>query len=222
MWRPLAGIGRHTLAENHTRAGKKTVEMIDCKEESHGVFAVSLFERNSCESIVSFVKTLDRPDDWTNAQVAGTTENGSYYSAVKPDIRSASLLASRHGSQILRDFDEKIHNVIKPLVKQIWRVELTKHFGTHMIRYSPGGHYVTHQDAGQVALDRYFTVVCYLNDDFEGGHTWFPSLSYSAIPECGKAILFPSTYFHRGEPVTRGEKYVLVTWILGPIPISWI
>jgi predicted 2-oxoglutarate/Fe(II)-dependent dioxygenase YbiX len=61
-----------------------------------------------------------------------------------------------------------------------------------------------------------------LNDDFTGGRTLFPTLNYATTPAAGQAIIFPSNYLHGSEPVSRGKKFVLVSWIDGPVPIKWI
>ena len=94
--------------------------------------------------------------------------------------------------------------------------------GTQMIRYGKGGHYIPHADAGRDLPERYFTVVCYLNDDSEGGDTSFPALGATVKPKTGQAIVFPARYLHCAEPVTRGEKFVLIAWVCGPVPIDWI
>ncbi|MGA8311890.1 MAG: 2OG-Fe(II) oxygenase, partial [Terriglobales bacterium] len=95
--------------------------------------------------------------------------------------------------------------------------------GTEIVRYSPGGHYVPHKDANELELaNRYFTVLCYLNDSFEEGKTSFTSLNFTAAPAAGKTLVFPSRYLHCAEPVTRGEKFVFITWLCGPPPIKWI
>jgi predicted 2-oxoglutarate/Fe(II)-dependent dioxygenase YbiX len=100
-------------------------------------------------------------------------------------------------------------------------VKLVETCGTQIIRYRKGGRYVAHTDAGVDYAERYFSVVCYLNDDFTGGLTSFPSLEYSTRPQTGKAIIFPSRYFHCAEPVSSGEKFIFLTWVCGPIPITW-
>ena len=193
--------------------------MIQYAQESFGVFSMHLYNTLTCESIIDSAKGLD---GWASAQVRRTASDGGFTSVTEPDIRSASVLNSTHGSRIYEGFDEKINSLIIPLIKEIWGVQLTEHSGTQLLRYTIGGHYSAHQDAGHDYQDRYFSVICYLNDCFEGGNTWFPSLNYSAIPECGKAILFPARYTHRAQPVIKGEKYVLISWILGPAPIKWI
>lgn len=193
--------------------------MTQYTQESLGVFSMPLYEASTCESIIDSARGLD---GWASAQVRRAASDGGYTSVTQPDIRSASVLTSIHGARICEGFDEKINSIIKPLIEEIWRVQLTEHSGTQLLRYTIGGHYLAHQDAGHDCQNRYFTVICYLNDCFEGGNTWFPSLNYSAIPECGRAILFPARYTHRAQPVIRGEKYILISWILGPAPIAWI
>ena len=33
----------------------------------------------------------------------------------------------------------------------------------------------------------------------------------------GKSVIFPSTWIHKVEPVTNGERYVLTAWAYGDI-----
>ncbi len=77
-------------------------------------------------------------------------------------------------------------------------------------------------DPGQ-AGDRYCTVIMYLNDDYEGGGTYFPRIRRKVEPAKGKAVLFHnlsadgSRYdrlsLHRGEVVLDGEKWLSNQWI---------
>jgi predicted 2-oxoglutarate/Fe(II)-dependent dioxygenase YbiX len=62
-----------------------------------------------------------------------------------------------------------------------------------------------------------FTFMVYLNDDFEGGATSFrdeygaASIGdpFQVAPKKGMALLFHHPILHRGDPVTKGRKYVL-------------
>jgi hypothetical protein len=193
--------------------------MVKFKEEAAGILKLPLYERLACEVMLRQMRTHD---GWEEATVRVEADEGVYDSVSQPDVRSASILYLGFFSEVMASFDEKIRTTIKPLIKNFWSVNLTEYGGTQLVRYTPGGWYETHQDAGADFEDRYFTVICYLNDNFSGGRTQFPYLSHAALPEAGKAIVFPSTYFHRAEPVLEGEKYVVVSWILGPVPIKWI
>jgi predicted 2-oxoglutarate/Fe(II)-dependent dioxygenase YbiX len=189
------------------------------KEESRDVFSIPLYDAKSCRAIVEYVKRLD---DWSTARVRFAVGPAEFATSVRLDTRLARILNSVHARELYDGFDEKMNKIIKPLIKGIFGVSLHQHSGTQILRYPTGGHYVPHQDAVSDLLYRYFTVVCYLNDDFEGGHTWFPSLNYSAVPQAGKAILFPSRFYHCAQPVIRGEKLVIVSWVNGPLPLKWI
>ena len=189
------------------------------EEVAEGILALRLYDAHSCQSILESVR---RYDDWESATVRVQSDDGSFDSRPQSDVRAATNLAGHHMTRMLPDFDEKVTTTIKPIIKQFWGVDLLEHSGTQLVRYLPGGRYLAHLDAGQDMEDRYFSVVCYLNSNFEGGTTWFPNLSYRAIPQSGKTIVFPSRYLHSAEPVLDGEKYVMVTWVLGPVPIKWI
>ena len=193
--------------------------MISYTEESIGVHAVSLYEPGECKAIVDYVRKLSR---WDVAEVRVSEQQGEHHGEVVLKDRAASILPLAESARIHRKFHKKLDEVIKPLVKQIWRADFNEHSDTHLIRYLPDGYYHVHRDNSLDLTSRYFTVLCYLNDDFEGGQTRFPSLNHSVKPAPGKAIIFPSKYFHQGEPVLIGEKYILVSWLIGPAPIDWI
>lgn len=193
--------------------------MVKFKEEAAGVLKLSLYEPPACEAMLDHMRTHD---GWEQATVRVQADEGVYDSISQPDVRSASILYLGCFSEVMASFDVKMRTTIRPLIKDFWSVDLTEYAGTQLVRYTPGGWYETHQDAGADFEDRYFTVICYLNDNFAGGHTRFPYLSHAAVPETGKAIVFPSKYFHRADPVIEGEKYVVVSWVLGPVPIKWI
>jgi predicted 2-oxoglutarate/Fe(II)-dependent dioxygenase YbiX len=88
------------------------------------------------------------------------------------------------------------------------------------LKYTPGGHYVTHVDkfygcAGQHG-DRVFTALLYLNDEYAGGSLKFPYFNIELKPPKGSILIFPSTweYCHCVEPVYRGTRHSMVSWFL--------
>jgi prolyl 4-hydroxylase len=168
------------------------------------------------------VSDLKRQQGWTAAQIVVESE-GRSRDLTLPDTRAASILDRSQAVATYDRFEQRVRSVIHPLVRQIWEVDLPRQEGTQLVRYSPGGHYVAHRDADEgEQANRYFTVLCYLNDNFEGGKTSFPPLNFTAAPVSGKTLVFPSRYLHCAEPVTRGEKFVLITWLCGQVPIKWI
>jgi predicted 2-oxoglutarate/Fe(II)-dependent dioxygenase YbiX len=187
-------------------------------EAVQGILSLPLFPPSFCELAVARIRRLE----WEAAQIQVAKSNGREGVYTRTRTRSASILTSPRAAEVYQEFDRQMDSVIKPLIRQVWNLELSEHSGTQLIRYGKGGHYLPHADAGGELADRYFTVVCYLNDDFAGGHTSFPSLEATVKPQTGQAIIFPARYLHCAEPVTSGEKFVLITWVCGPVPIAWI
>ena len=54
----------------------------------------------------------------------------------------------------------------------------------------------------------------YLNDIDEGGETEFLYQGKKLKPEQGKVVIFPCgfTFPHRGNPIYKGEKYIITGW----------
>lgn len=96
-----------------------------------------------------------------------------------------------------------------------------------LVHYPSGGEFKTHTDvvtttdaAGRVT-HRVGTVIVYLNANFEGGLTVFPTLRAAVEPSVGKALFFTYNYddqqtnsqtIHYGQNVV-GDKYVLIFFI---------
>ena|SRR6266571_1259455 len=188
-------------------------------EEVAGIFQLSLFPPEKCRHFIEKANSLN---GWESARVHGGHDDGDVQWVVSSEVRQAAMISLSSLPSVFEQFDATIRRRIIPLVNEAWRLHLQEHGGAQIIRYHPGGHYVAHTDTGPDLDDRQFSVVCYLNDDFSGGVTNFPSLNYSVTPRCGKAVVFPSEYLHRAEPVVRGSKYVLVSWLIGQAPVSWI
>jgi predicted 2-oxoglutarate/Fe(II)-dependent dioxygenase YbiX len=188
-------------------------------KHTKGIISLQVLSPASCHSYIRAWKTSN---DWVPAPVYKDEPDGSYGSEVKTEYRLASAFSPSSRSEIRQEFDWKVNSVIKPLINRVWQVNLTKHQATHIVRYSPGDFFCAHTDDVYEPDYRYFTVVCYLNDNYKGGRTVFPLLNYVVTPRAGKVIVFPSTYLHRADPVINGEKYIIVSWVTGTPPIKWI
>lgn len=92
-----------------------------------------------------------------------------------------------------------------------------------VLRYGPGGEYRPHFDAiPGFANQRAMTILVWLNEDYEGGETHFPTPGLKLKGLTGDAILFRNTGAdgrrdpvsgHSGLPVTAGEKLIASRWI---------
>lgn len=92
-----------------------------------------------------------------------------------------------------------------------------------VLRYRPGGEYKPHFDAiPGFANQRAMTFLVWLNEDYEGGETFFPTAGLKLKGRTGDAILFRNAGTdgrrdpdsgHSGLPVARGEKLIASRWI---------
>jgi prolyl 4-hydroxylase len=189
-------------------------------QEANGIFSTNLLESDLCREIVDSVK---RAAAWQVAEVGSQSGEEEAVSVIDTEFRSANVLFPTDAPAECAELDRRFNAILPVLVKNIWDLDLSDLEGTQIVRYGNQGHYDAHADAALDLQHRYFTALCYLNDDFEGGQTTFPYLrDFSVSPRAGKLVVFPSRYVHRAEPVIKGEKYVAVTWLHGPAPINWL
>lgn len=80
-----------------------------------------------------------------------------------------------------------------------------------------GGWFRRHRDnlAPSVAF-REFAISVNLNEDYDGGHLIFPEYNDHAYrPRTGAGAIFSTSLLHEATPVTRGRRYVLLTFMHG-------
>jgi len=78
-------------------------------------------------------------------------------------------------------------------------------------RYQPGEHFAQHCDGMYANNDgecSIYTLVLYLNDDYEGGELEFSNSSVCFKPSVGTAVLFPHDMPHSALAVRQGSKYI--------------
>jgi predicted 2-oxoglutarate/Fe(II)-dependent dioxygenase YbiX len=95
-----------------------------------------------------------------------------------------------------------------------FNLSITQDEGLNLLRYSGTNKYDFHTD-GDWTMYRVLSGLIYLNpQDYEGGETYFKNFDLSIHPESPAIVLFPSNYayLHAAMPVTKGTKYILVTW----------
>ena len=144
-------------------------------------------------------------------------------------------------SEVFWTTDQWIFDLIWPYMveaneKAGWRFNIKSAESMQITRYRKGGFYNLHRDGSGDHLSAYnnpqnafmhghvrkLSMSVILNNNFEGGAFEFASYSKE---ECtitpikdgvGTVIIFPSWMEHRVAPVTKGIRYSLVSWFLGP------
>ena len=85
-------------------------------------------------------------------------------------------------------------------------------------RYRPGQYFHAHMDGWYqrpgTHIRSVYTLMLYLSGVEAGGHTRFYDADVGVIPEEGMACAFVHAQLHAGEPVERGQKWVLRTDVM--------
>jgi predicted 2-oxoglutarate/Fe(II)-dependent dioxygenase YbiX len=104
---------------------------------------------------------------------------------------------------------------------QAWKFDVTHSNQTDYLKYDVDGHYHAHVDTFIKPSDaecRKLTILMFLNDNFEGGKLFLQNGHEKIYPPQapGTCLVFPSFLMHGVEPVTKGIRRSIVTWLVGP------
>ena len=137
--------------------------------------------------------------------------------------------------------DQWLYDIIWPFMERAnqeagWRYHIKAGETCQITRYKKGGFYSFHRDGTGDHLAGYnnpqnafmhghvrkLSMSVMLNDNFDGGAFEFASYGKE---EChitpieataGSVIVFPSEMEHRVAPITKGTRYSVVCWFVGP------
>ena len=186
------------------------IKMVDC------------LPQNLCDDIVHKAEVDDKSFTPSTILVHKDSKTGGYRTS------SNGLLSSEHQQLVGEGLNRAI---------SLWSAEYAKFADfiplpgvsancstwfeePSFLRYREDQEYSWHIDAPLIpkgpehikAHERLISVVCYLNDNFEGGETEVIDTLFTPVK--GKALIFPSNwcYPHRACPVSKGTKYAITTW----------
>ena len=118
-----------------------------------------------------------------------------------------------------------------------WNFDITAVEPMQITKYKPGGFYAWHTDGYSDSLSAYnkphdkflhgkvrkLSMTILLNGNYQGGE--FKFVHYNKLENevetpdfknAGSIIVFPSFIEHQVTPVTKGTRYSLVAWFVGP------
>jgi SM-20-related protein len=191
---------------------------------SFGLLAVpSLLEEDLCAEI--------RREMAASGQVAATVRAAAGSYAVDQESRRTHRAEVSEETYSL--VTERLLSLRKD-VAEVFGVEVSGVQRPHFLRYGEGDFFEVHQDRGSdrkgadFELQREISTVIFLNDEtdeprtdtYEGGAlTLFglldsddQSVGLPVQGEAGALIAFPSEMLHEVTPVTRGERFTVVSW----------
>jgi predicted 2-oxoglutarate/Fe(II)-dependent dioxygenase YbiX len=111
----------------------------------------------------------------------------------------------------------RIGRRVCPEIKKTFQFVVSRIERDLIARYDAesGGHFGPHRDdVSALVAHRRFAVSINLNEDFDGGDISFPEFSPQGFkPAPGAAIVFSASILHRVSRVTRGQRYVFLTFL---------
>ena len=177
---------------------------------------------DQCQRLIDLGK-----DKWKTSETVGSR----YFNKSTKGIRKSSVFWIR---------DQKVNDLIWPYMESAnkcagFNYDITALEDIQLTRYCKkgfadwhmegvGSHRTTYDKPNNKFLHgktRKLSMVILLNSDFEGVHFKI----YSSNPKekieppnmsTGRIIAFPSFLFHKVTPVTKGTRYSLVSWFVGP------
>ena len=110
--------------------------------------------------------------------------------------------AIKEAHYLCSDTYTKVLNIKKPTT--------INHYAIN--KYFPGESMGLHVDSYENSNEKRFTILIYLNDDYEGGEIEFPNQNIKFKPKAGSALIFPTQepYAHKSYDVLDGFKYFVL------------
>jgi predicted 2-oxoglutarate/Fe(II)-dependent dioxygenase YbiX len=108
---------------------------------------------------------------------------------------------------------------VMPELRRAFAYQATRFEGFKIGCYEAddGGFFNAHRDnLSAPTAHRRFAMTLNLNDDYEGGTLRFPEFGPETYrPDAGAALLFSCSHLHEVLPVTRGRRFVLLSFLFG-------
>ena len=171
--------------------------------------------------ITSLIKFLNKSFKENNFK-AGGIRNGKNNDSVDKEVRDVDILGLNNLHNSLSNvhwynfLSYLIINQMRKYVQKFPHISDTCIFDMQALRYGVGGHYKFHVDDG-TGLDRKYSSILLLNNDYEGGELCFKIgekiIKIETSP--GKLIVWPSNFMfpHSVRPLTKGTRYSIVSWM---------
>lgn len=161
--------------------------------------------------------------EWTPASVKEDDD-----SKVNTNTRDTDMFGIPYSGKILDDFhstgtvfNSTLNNMFFENFDKIEK-DYQASFGIYaqwhdsygVLKYGVGQKFTNHID-DHPDFHRRISIVYYINDNYSGGELNFPRFNLFFKPKANQMILFPSTYVynHSVSPVTKGERYAVVSWL---------
>lgn len=140
-----------------------------------------------------------------------------------PNFREVKAIPLHFMGSKINWLSDRIQEAVKDFNYQFYRFDISALDGLSLCTYNAeqGSQYRAHNDCiFNDGLMRKLTVVIQLTDpnEYQEGSTLVldGELQISLKKERGSINIFPSFLTHRVDPITKGTRHAIVTWVAGP------
>ena len=170
----------------------------------YGCYGFQLFNEEICDKIIN---TAEKKNLWNSGQ-RETNKDYSTHDMLLSDIGNLDIL-----------YNHVLFKIVYPAIIHAYHLEdilgdqtLDQRFSpeSFIAKYTPDNqaHLGLHHDFSSV------TTMLTLNNQFEGGGTWFFDAKKLVKSKAGYMIFHQGmfTHYHGARPVTKGSRYVIITF----------
>ena len=122
-------------------------------------------------------------------------------------------------SEMLRMLSSHIGRRVMPEIRKAFAYEAKRFEGFKIgcYRAEDEGFFTAHRDnISPTTAHRRFALTLNLNEEYDGGELRFPEYGPERYrPAAGEALVFSGTHLHEVLPVTRGRRFVLLSFLFG-------
>jgi len=124
--------------------------------------------------------------------------------------------------ELLKELSSSVGRTVLPEVQKAFAFRATRFEGFKIACYdaTSGGFFRAHRDnLTRSTAHRVFALTLNLNDDYAGGQLRFPEYGNQLYrPDAGAALVFSCAQLHEVLDVTRGRRFVLLSFLYGDPP----
>jgi predicted 2-oxoglutarate/Fe(II)-dependent dioxygenase YbiX len=215
----LRVLSAHTVKETGTWA-EQVATLLDTLPHEDAVEVVSqapvllipdVLDLRFCEQLIAVWRTEGNVETGVERSKERARENA----IVRETKRRRDHTVS--DADLLRELTSRVGRRVMPGVRKAFSFRATRFEGFKIVCYDAkaGGFFRAHRDnLSPATAHRRFALTLNLNDGYEGGHLRFPeygSLLYR--PGTGGAIVFSGSLLHEALDVTKGQRFVLLSFL---------
>ena len=217
----LRVLSAHALKKTETWADKVATlldtlprqQAVEVESQAPVLFIPDVLDDRYCEQLIAIWRTQGNVETGVER-----SEEGGRADAISPETkrRRDHTVAD---AELLRDLTSRVGRRVVPAVRKAFSFRATRFEGFKIASYdaAEGGFFRAHRDnLSPATAHRRFALTLNLNEGYSGGHLRFPEYgSHLYRPKTGGAIVFSGSLLHEALEVTKGQRFVLLSFLFG-------